>query len=67
MELSALFAKPWMGSMLSYRHLSVVESTYAITSIVLFALVSANYNFLFMDVGYQGRILDGGVFRSYEL
>jgi hypothetical protein len=51
--------------MLSYRHLSVVDSTSAITSIVLFALVNANYNFLFEDVGCQGRILDGGVFRNH--
>nr|CAI5834070.1 unnamed protein product [Callosobruchus analis]CAI5861674.1 unnamed protein product [Callosobruchus analis] len=29
-------------------------------SIVLFALVDANYNFLFADVGCQGRISDGG-------
>jgi len=53
--------------MLSYSHLSVVESTSAITSIVLFALVNANYNFLFMDVGCQGRILDAGIFINYEL
>jgi hypothetical protein len=51
-----------MGSVLSYRRMSVVES-----SIVLFALVNANYSFLFVDVGCQGRILDGGVFRNYEL
>lgn len=32
-------------------------------SIVLFALVDADYNFLFADIGCQGRISDGGVFR----
>lgn len=36
-------------------------------SIVLFALVDANYNFLFIDVGCQGRISDEGVFQSCEL
>ncbi|XP_031329190.1 uncharacterized protein LOC116160192 [Photinus pyralis] len=34
-------------------------------SIVLFALVDANYNFLY--VGVQGRISDGGIFKNTEL
>jgi hypothetical protein len=36
-------------------------------SIVLFALVDANYNFMSVDVGCQGRISDSGVFTNTEL
>lgn len=33
-------------------------------SIVLLALVDSNYQFIFADIGTQGRISDGGVFRN---
>ena len=36
-------------------------------SIVLFALVDANYNFMFVNVGCQGRISDSCVFANTEL
>ncbi|KAG5885393.1 hypothetical protein JTB14_002790 [Gonioctena quinquepunctata] len=36
-------------------------------SIVLLALVDANYNFLYFNVGINGRISDGGVYRECEL
>jgi len=36
-------------------------------SIVLFALVDSDYNYMFVDVGCQGRISDSGVFTNTEL
>jgi hypothetical protein len=36
-------------------------------SIVLMALVDADYRFLFVNVGMQGRIADGGIFESTAL
>ena len=36
-------------------------------SIVLLALVDADYKFLYVNVGCQGRISDGGVFKNLEL
>lgn len=36
-------------------------------SVVLIALVDANYRFIFVDVGCQGRISDGDIFRNATL
>ena len=36
-------------------------------SIVLLGLVDSEYKFIFTDIGCQGRISDGGVFRNTEL
>ena len=36
-------------------------------SMVLLALVDANYKFIYVDIGCNGRISDGGVFRNCDL
>jgi len=36
-------------------------------SIVLFALVDCNHNFMYVNAGCQGRISNGGVLKNLEL
>ena len=36
-------------------------------SVVLLALVDANYKFIYVDVGCNGRISDGGIYRNSSL
>lgn len=36
-------------------------------SIVLMAVADADYNFIFVDIGCQGRISEGSVLKNYEL
>jgi len=37
------------------------------SSIILFALVDADYQFVFIDVGSNGRVNDGAVFKNSAL
>lgn len=51
----------------SFNSGSVFYNYKSIFSIVLHALVDADYNFIFVDIGCQGRILDEGVYKNTTL
>ena len=56
------------GKHIRILHPKISESEFfnykSFYSIVLLAVVDADYKFLFADVGYQGRISDGGVLKN---
>ena len=61
------------GGALDGKHIHIVPPPHSgaqyynykkIYSIILMALVNANYELIFVDVGKNGRISDGGVIES---
>lgn len=80
LEISKLFNDRWqlpncIGA-IDGKHIQIVKpkhsgSTYinykGFFSVVLMALVDADYQLLYVDVGAQGRISDGGVFSNCSL
>ena len=59
-----------MANMCRLSSQEILGPTILITktfSIILSALVDANYKFIYVDVGSNGKISDGGVFRNSSL
>ena len=57
----------WMGSILRYLTLRTVALYKRFYSVVLLALVKHNYQLLYVNVGCQGRLSDGAVFKNSDL
>lgn len=58
-----------MENIYNYKLLLTVVANTLIINLhlsLLMAVVDADYNFLFADVGCQGRISDGGVIKNTE-
>lgn len=53
------------------NHLQTLEVTYhnykSRFSVVLMAVVDADYKFIYANVGVQGRVSDGGIFGQSDL
>lgn len=66
------YTRDVMGNMWSWN-LQKIQGVYTMItkkktfSVVLLGMVDYNYNFIFVDLGRQGRKSDGGVFRNCSL
>lgn len=58
-----------MGSTLLFNNqlIQALSSSTITTFLVLFAMVDANYKFIYIDVGAAGRAGDAGVFADSAL
>ncbi|XP_069800081.1 putative nuclease HARBI1 [Dendropsophus ebraccatus] len=80
LQVSEEFDKKWQfpncGGAMDGKHVRIMQPAKSgsfyfnyknFFSIILFALVNANYEFLLVDVGRNGRLSDGGVFDRSRL
>jgi hypothetical protein len=65
-SLGAMMGNMWCYSVQEILPLNTLTTKYTF-SILLFAVVDAHYNFVYVVAGYQGRISESGVFTSTEL